>query len=153
MQRAVSDEAQGPGDLRPCMQRGASCQGPEATVLSVVPNEPRAPHRQHDSTQTGAAGRFFVTPHAVHRFQQHYRPDASYNRALGELVRLTSAGRLVGPAKGEQLRAAFGELELWRGPRVGTHARQSRVSRLRFIVGRNESGLPQVVTVLRSGRE
>lgn len=114
----------------------------------LVREESRAPHRQHH----GAQGRFFVTPHAVQRYQERYFPDMSYERARDDLIRITSAGSKKADYRGiGKLREMWPEaqLEIWRGPRIGTHARQDRRSRLRFIVGYASGGdLPQVVTVL-----
>jgi hypothetical protein len=73
------------------------------------------------------------------------RRNASYSQALSELVAITSRGKYVGPCRGMP---ELQPLELWRGQRIGTHARQASTSRLRFVVGRREGGLPQVVTVL-----
>lgn len=93
----------------------------------------------------GARGRFFITPHAIKRYIQRYRPYISEERALEELILITSAGRYVEPARG------CGGGELWKGPRIGRKARQDVRSRLRFVVrdAANEGELPQVITVLR----
>lgn len=94
--------------------------------------------------KNGARGRFFITPHAVQRYIERYRPWISRERALEELILITSAARYVEPAR------SCGGGELWKGPRIGRKARQDIRSRLRFIVrdGANEGDLPQVVTVL-----
>lgn len=96
-------------------------------------------------------GRFFVTPHAVRGYLSRFRRDLvrldaeeAYRIALADLIRLTSAGRLVGPA--------HGGAELWRGPRLGTSKHQDRRSRMRFIVGPAEGHDCAVVTVLPVGR-
>lgn len=103
---------------------------------------------QSRSSRDGARGRFFVTPHAVRRYIERYRRGASYETALDELILLTSAGKHVGPSN------SAGGGELWRGPRIGTKAKQDRRSRIRFVVANGERGeLPQVLTVLGHRRE
>lgn len=124
-------------------------------VLEAMRAEMRIPSRAHETyalemreaqtlpaPRSGARGRFFITPHAVRRYIERVRPGISYHRALGELVIITSAGKRVGPTHD-------GRGEMWRGPKIGTKAKQDRRSRLRFVVSRGEPGeLPQVVTVL-----
>ena len=120
-------------------------------VPRVVPREQRA--RDPSSSRT-AAGRFFVTPHAVHKFQREVIPNASYNRALGILVKLTSAGHFVSSYNGHTMAERFSgtRLELWRGPVTGTRANQRGDSRMRFVVAYGPGELPQVVTVLPKGK-
>lgn len=94
--------------------------------------------------KAGAKGQFFITPHAVQRYTERYRPGVTYEVALGELITLTSAATRVGTANN-------GVGEVWRGPRIGPKSKQHRCSRLRFVVmaAANDNGgeLPQVVTV------
>ena len=80
----------------------------------------------------GAVGRFFITPHAVRRYQERV-PGASsrYDTALGELIRLCDGAHFV---------KQVGDFELWR---------TGKPERLRLRVLRGNSGLPQVVTVVR----
>ncbi len=98
----------------------------------------------------GAAGRFFITPKAVRRFIERFAPELTYEPALAELIRLTSAGRYMAPYLGEQIGASVEGAELWRAPRVNTGTgSQAATSRMRFVVGHGGEGpLPQVVTVL-----
>src|SRR5690606_20608159 len=91
----------------------APCWHPRTRVPCGVPTQ-RLGEPLDPETKTGAAGAFFISPHAVQRFREHYRPGATRSEALGELIRLTSRGRCVGPAKGAKLRELFGPLELWR---------------------------------------
>ena len=96
-------------------------------------------------------GKFFITPHAVHRYIEHVRPEATYAQALEDLQYITSNGTSKGPYQGVKLTQQHPDksLELWRGPRIGPHSQQNRRSRLRFVVGyANYGPLPQVVTVL-----
>lgn len=70
----------------------------------------------------------------------------SFEAAREELIRIINAGAYVEPYRGLD---RMGALEMWRGPKIGTVAKQDRRSRLRFVVGRGGNGtLPQVVTVL-----
>jgi hypothetical protein len=100
-----------------------------------------------------AAGKFFITPHAVHKYQRECSPNASYNDALRNLIWITNAGKLVGDYLGKVIREQYPgtRLEMWTGPIIGKSRRKQRSdSRLRFCVAYGERGsLPQVVTVLR----
>lgn len=84
------------------------------------------------------------------------KPNASYNQALSDLIRITNAGRVCGEYKGGKIREMVGEdvvIEMWRGPVIGTRAKQGRNSRMRFVVAHGVMGeLPQVITVLPRGR-
>jgi hypothetical protein len=124
-------------ELKPCSV-WASC----ASAPAAAPETKRA------------AGRFFITSHAVHKYQREVRPNASYNAALSELIRLTSEGRFVAPYNGHTIAANFPgkTVELWRGPVVGTRSMQAANSRMRFVVVYGPGELPQVVTVLPKGR-
>jgi hypothetical protein len=100
-----------------------------------------------ETPRAGAVGAFFVTPHAVRRYRDRFVPGLRYEAARDELIRLTTAGTYVERYRG--LHAMGGQLELWRGPRIGPKGKQDRRSRLRFVVGRGGLGvLPQVITVL-----
>jgi hypothetical protein len=79
-----------------------------------------------------AVGRFFITPHAVRRYQER-TPSASrdFDVALGELIRLAENAHFV---------KRVGDFELWR---------TGKPTRLRLRVMRGNAGLPQVVTVVR----
>jgi hypothetical protein len=60
-----------------------------------------------------AAGRFFITPHAVRRYAQRVRPGASYNEALTDMVRLSDEARYVKTKTGSR-----GDvIEVWRTPK------------------------------------
>lgn len=77
-------------------------------------------------------GRWFITPHAVRRYQDRVQ-SVPYEVALAELVRLSLRAHMV-----RQLHADG--TELWRGPKP---------LRLRFIVGVSSGGaLPQLLTVI-----
>jgi len=94
-------------------------------------------------------GRFFVTPHAVHRYIERIRPGLGYEEARAELIALAAEARLVRP----YLTPGLPPAELWRGPRVGPASAKDRRSRLRFVVtpGTRAGGLPAIVTVLPCG--
>jgi len=79
-----------------------------------------------------AAGRFFITPHAVRRYQER-TPSAArdFDRALGELIRMCERAHFV---------KRIGDFELWR---------TGKPERLRLRVMRGNAGLPQIVTVMR----
>lgn len=90
--------------------------------------------------KTGAVGRFFVTPHAVRRYRERFRPSVSFEQARTELTQLTTLAKLV--------RTDADGCEMWRGPKLG----KLKVSRIRFLVSRKSEGeLPVVITVLRHG--
>lgn len=108
----------------------------------------------------GAKGRFFVTPHAVESYRSRVRGGIGYDRALRELISLTSYGRFVESYRGLRLPQFEGaRLELWRGPRIGPNrrSRDRKIpgdprDRLRFVVAHGPGDKPQVVTVLPIGR-
>lgn len=108
----------------------------------------------------GAKGRFFVTPHAVESYRSRVRGGIGYDRALRELISLTSYGRFVESYRGLRLPQFEGaRLELWRGPRIGPNRNRGRQrikgdarDRLRFVVAYGPGELPQVVSVLPIGR-
>jgi len=84
-----------------------------------------------------ATGRFFITPHAVRRFIKRVRPGASYNEALGELIRLSDGAHLVKRVVGD-----YGDdVEIWR---------TGKPLRMRLVVAptSNEWSKGAVVTVL-----
>lgn len=82
-----------------------------------------------------AAGRWFVTPHAVQRYRERIDPRATYEQALGVLVRESESARPVKPWKGGAM--------LYKGSKL------SRGAHLRMVVGCDKaSGLPQLITVL-----
>jgi hypothetical protein len=77
-----------------------------------------------------AAGKFFVTPHAVKRYIQRVHKGATYEQALGEIINELMGARFVKGRNGA---------ELWR---------TGRPLRLRLVIGRANPGLPQVLTIL-----
>ncbi|MEN6535535.1 MAG: hypothetical protein ABFD89_17860 [Bryobacteraceae bacterium] len=77
-----------------------------------------------------AAGKFFVTPHAVKRYIQRVHRSATYEQALGEIINELDGARFVKERNGA---------ELWR---------TGRPLRLRVVVGRSNPGLPQILTIL-----
>jgi hypothetical protein len=79
-----------------------------------------------------ARGRFFVTPHAVRRFQERYLDSSgTFSVALSELIELCETAHYV---------KTVGDYELWR---------TGKPSRIRLRIMRGNAGLPQVVTVVR----
>lgn len=81
--------------------------------------------------KTGAAGRWFVTPHALDRYREHVRSDSPGGALLRRL--LTEA------EKAHFVKALDNGPQLWRGPPP---------RRLRFIVSVCSDGtLPSLITV------
>ena len=79
-----------------------------------------------------AAGRFFITPHAVQRYRERAARSISYETALAELIQQSECAHRVKPMRDGA--------ELWRGPKP---------LRLRMIVMPQKAGLPQLLTVKR----
>jgi hypothetical protein len=123
---AYADGATGDYDARESTLRAPYWHSRTRTLCAV-------PVQRLGEPLTGAAGSFFVTPHAVERYRERIPGKArlSYNEALTELIELTSKAHFVG-MRGDGS-------ELWR---VG------RPTRLRFRVGRSAPGLPQIMTVM-----
>jgi hypothetical protein len=90
---------------------------------------------QRERPKEGAAGRWFVTPHAARQFRDRagWQRADDYESALVELIDESRAAHFV--------KVLDSGLELWRGPKP---------RRLRYIVGPGEGNLPALVTVLRS---
>jgi|WetSurMetagenome_2_1015567.scaffolds.fasta_scaffold721334_1 hypothetical protein len=83
-----------------------------------------------------AVGRWFITPHAVHRYIENIRPGLDYDHALGELIRHSDTAHFV--------RATVVDgicIERWRAPKP---------TQIRFIVSHGPGAKPQLVTVLPS---
>jgi hypothetical protein len=81
---------------------------------------------------SGAAGRWFVTPHAVDAYRERTgRRRMSYETALGEIVSDSE--------RAHQVKTLRSGAQLWRGPKP---------RRLRYIVMDDSPGLPVLVTVL-----
>ena len=80
-----------------------------------------------------AAGRWFITPHAIQAYQRRVR-KCSREAALSDLVRLSRRARYV--------RELVGGAELWR---------TGKPERVRFVVGAGDGELPALVTVLTGG--
>jgi hypothetical protein len=135
----------GPGDrLMRSMPADASAAWVRYDERPATVRAPYWHHRTrtlcHVPTQTigeplaaGAAGRFFITPHAVERYRERVPGKArlSYEQALRELVGLSS------DAKFAYVREDGAEL--WR---LGLP------TRLRFRVERAAPGLPQITSVM-----
>lgn len=147
-------EARKGGHARP--RRARKAQRP---VPSLVRTEPGEGACTSGAQRGGAKGRFFVTPHAVDSYRRRVRGGIGYDRALRELVAITTHGRFVEAYRGLRLPQFEGvRLELWRGPRIGPNrrSRDHKVpgdprDRLRFVVAYGYAGLPQVVSVLPIG--
>lgn len=83
-----------------------------------------------------AAGRWFITPHAVERYRERIEPGLTYDEALGRLVALSEGAHFVR----EKVTVDFGRVEIWRGPKP---------TRLRcYVVPGREGELDVLVTVL-----
>lgn len=144
-----------PGVAAPVCSADQQAPRGEGSQRGKVPGVVRRKQGARHSARNGAAsGCFFITPHAVHKFQREVRPNASYNQALGALIKITDAGRLVSGYNGHTMAERFPgvRLELWRGPVMGTRANQRGDSRMRFVVAYGPGELPQVVTVLPKGK-
>lgn len=78
-----------------------------------------------------AAGRFFVTPHAVDRYRERTgQRHLSYEQALGAVIQLSERARRVKPwGRG---------LTLYRGPKP---------HRLRLLVNEAARPLPALITI------
>lgn len=81
----------------------------------------------------GASGKFFVTPHAVHRYQERVHHGISYEKALSEIIEEAERAHYVKPYKGGA--------QCWRG---------AKPMRLRLVVSppNGKGKLPQIITVL-----
>lgn len=80
-----------------------------------------------------AAGRWFITPHAVGRYQRRWRRSSTYEQCLSELISLSETAREIKKLQNGQ------DLYLYRGPGP---------ARLCCLVSKSGTGLPQLVTVL-----
>lgn len=82
-----------------------------------------------------AAGRYFITPHAVHRYVERVMPGLTYEQALGDMInaleRTTSSPKRL---RDGMLRVRVRKPRDWFA-----------------LVSDRGPGLPQVVTVMRSG--
>lgn len=131
MRDAILPARCGPPDVLRCVSGGAN----EARSIGSIPSLVRAESGACDRERSGATGPWWITPHAVRRYIQRC-PGArrlTYDQALGRLIDEAGRAHLV------KARRNAGE-ELWRG---------GKPHRLRFVVARGNSGLPQLVTVLR----
>jgi hypothetical protein len=77
------------------------------------------------------AGKFWVTPHAVHRYIERVHRGIDYDRALSEIVDASETAHYVKDYNGGQY---------WRCSRS--------FGRLRLLVNDCFDGLPQIVTIL-----
>lgn len=78
------------------------------------------------------AGRWFITPHAIRRYQCRYRGNIRYNQALSELIKLSEVAHFV--------KTINSGVELWR---------TGKPHRMRMIVSTRLPGQGQLVTVLK----
>ena len=78
-----------------------------------------------------AQGRFFVTPHAVHRYIERVHRGIEYERAMKEIIEAAATAHYVKDYNGGQY---------WRCGRS--------FGRLRLLVNNQCQGLPQIVTIL-----
>lgn len=86
--------------------------------------------------RVSAAGRWFVTPHAVERYVERIEPGLTYDEALGRLVALSERAHFVR----EKVTVDFGRVEIWRGPKP---------TRIRcYVVPGGEGEMDVLVTVL-----
>lgn len=78
-------------------------------------------------------GKWFITPHAVHRYIARSHPKLSYDEALAELIRVSE--------KAKRKKSLGDGIAMYRGPKP---------EKLRCIVSENiteENPLPQLLTV------
>lgn len=96
----------------------------------------------------GATGNWFVTPHAVQRYQQRVEPGLTYEQALARLIDLSNTARYVKTyerdpdSPSEKYRNGY---ELWRGPRPRRLRCWIAQPHVEEIAG--HKALPQLVTV------
>lgn len=109
----------------------ASCATSAPTCSGVVRRPQRRPQVEGERREGKAKGRFFVTPHAVHRYIERVHPGISYERALGEIIEAAAGAHYV---------KDYNSGQYWRGPKP---------MRLRLIVANGSGGeLPQITTIL-----
>lgn len=114
---------------------GATCQE-SRSVPPLVREEPG----EAQGERSGAEGRFFITPHAVHRFRERVSGERlTYEQALGTLIRIAEGAHRVMTANGPKL--TNHGFEVWRS---------AKPERLRLWVSTGGGGKPQLVTVLRA---
>lgn len=102
---------------------------------STVAFEFRTLH-QAPEAPVGAAGRWFVTPHAVRRYIERIDPSMSYERALGAIIQDGIKAHRIRSLPATETLATC---ELWRGPKP---------RRLRYyIFEMGGPGLPVCATV------
>lgn len=83
-------------------------------------------------------GRWFITPHAVKRYQSRICPGMTYEQAREDLIAESERAHFV--RRGPGLPGVSDLAELWRG---------GKPKRMRFVVmPADGSELPQLVTVL-----
>jgi hypothetical protein len=113
-------------------QERASCGAGTQEVSGLVPATQGGAHCQCHATKTGARGRFFVTPHAVERYQERVHRGICYDRALREILEICERAHYV--------KDYHGGAQYWRGPKP---------MRLRLLVAPAVGDeLPQVITIL-----
>lgn len=83
------------------------------------------------------AGRYFVTPHAVHRFRERIAPGLTYDQALGAII------RGLEEATSEPRPAHSG---------TGYYVRVRRPYAFRALIVPGDGSFPAVATVIRSGQ-
>lgn len=76
-------------------------------------------------------GKWFISPHAVHRYIERLARSLTYEQALDDLVAYSETAHYVKDWKPG--------VELWKGPKP---------RRLRFLIGHREDGAPQLITVM-----
>lgn len=111
-------------------------RGERASSSRVVRGEPREAQGQR-----GAAGRWFVTPHAIDRWIERFTPRSFREAPLTEAMRARVLGWIIDETERARFvkRLASG-VELWRGPKP---------RRIRFLVGASSDGaLPALLTVM-----
>lgn len=109
----------------------ASCGASTAAFAGVVRGAQGGPQAEGERVKEGAKGRFFVTPHAVHRYIERVHRGISYERALGEIIEAADRAHYV---------KDYNSGQYWRGPKP---------MRLRLIVANGSGGeLPQIITIL-----
>jgi len=85
-----------------------------------------------------AAGEWFITPHAIEKYRERFAPYLTYEEALEDLIEQSRKAHYV-KTYDHHPNSIRGGLELWRGPRP---------RRLRYWVGLDNDGKPQLVTVI-----
>lgn len=102
-----------------------------ATPPPARPSAPRQQQRPRARPPRGIEGPWFVTPHAVRRYQERRGPEMTYERARARLILESSAARFV--------RVDTTGAQIWRSP-----------TGLEMVVGAGTGDRPALMTVVQT---